>query len=64
MYNRELAKTDWYVSRKSEKGTAIPSAIQTERDDLRTACNTKESEINAKTTKAGVLNYDLPSFSI
>ena len=29
LYNIELAKTDWYVVRKSEKGTAIPTDIQT-----------------------------------
>ncbi len=62
MYNSELAKTDWYVTRKQEKGTAIPSAIQTERDDLRTACSTHETSINAKTTKASIVDYQLPSF--
>jgi hypothetical protein len=62
IYNAELAKTDWYVTRKQEKGTAIPSAITTERDNLRSACSTKEGEINAKTTKAQVADYTLPSF--
>lgn len=61
IYNTKLAKTDWYVTRKSEKGTAIPSDIQTERDNLRTACGTHETAINAKTTKAQVESYDLPS---
>ena len=61
LYNKELAKTDWYVVRKSEKGTAIPSDIQTDRDNLRTDCNTHETAINAKTTKAQVESYDLPS---
>ena len=32
----ELAKTDWYITRKSEKNTAIPSAISTHRDAVRT----------------------------
>ena len=31
----ELAKTDWYITRKSEKDTAIPSAITTHRDAVR-----------------------------
>ena len=57
----ELNKTDWYVTRKSEKGTAIPSDIQTERDGLREECNDHETAINAKTTKAQVASYDLPS---
>ena len=32
----ELAKTDWYITRKAEKNTAIPSAITTHRDAVRT----------------------------
>ena len=63
IYNTKLSKTDWYVTRKSEKGTAIPSNIQTERDDLRDACDTHEAAINAKTTKAQVQSYDLPSIN-
>ena len=31
----ELAKTDWYITRKSEKDTAIPSSITTHRDAVR-----------------------------
>ena len=61
IYNSKLAVTDWYVTRKSEKGTAIPSDIQTERDNLRTECGTHETAINAKTTKAQVVSYDVPS---
>ena len=38
-----LAKYDWYVVRKAEKSTAIPTAITTYRDGLRTACNTRET---------------------
>jgi len=60
IYNQKLAQTDWYITRKQEKGTAIPSDIQTERDNLRSECATKEGEINAKTTKAQVADYDLP----
>ena len=41
-----LAQYDWYVVRKSEKGTAIPSKISTYRDAVRTACNTRETEID------------------
>lgn len=61
IYNSELAKTDWYVTRKQEKGTAIPSEITTERDDLRSDYETHKTAINAKTTKAGVVDYALPS---
>ena len=41
-----LAKYDWYVVRKAEKSTAIPSVISTYRDGVRTACNTRETEID------------------
>ena len=42
-----LEKYDWYVIRKSEKGTAIPSNVSTYRDAVRTVCGTRESEINS-----------------
>ena len=42
-----LAKYDWYVVRKAEKSTAIPTAISTYRDGVRTACDTREKEIDA-----------------
>ena len=42
-----LAPYDWYVVRKAEKSTAIPSAITTYRDGVRTACDTREKEIDA-----------------
>ena len=42
-----LAKYDWYVVRKAEKSIAIPTAITTYRDGVRTACNTRETEIDA-----------------
>jgi hypothetical protein len=41
-----LAKYDWYVVRKAEKSTAIPTAIKTYRDGVRTACTTRETEID------------------
>ena len=42
-----LAIYDWYVVRKAEKSTAIPTSISTYRDGVRTACNTRETEIDA-----------------
>jgi len=42
-----LARYDWYVVRKTEKSTAIPTAITTYRDGVRTACTTRETEIDA-----------------
>jgi len=53
-----LAKYDWYVVRKAEKDTAIPSAITTYRDGVRTACTTRETEIdNCADTAALVTLY-------
>ena len=41
-----LAKYDWYVVRKAEKSTAIPTAISTYRDGVRTACDTRETAVS------------------
>lgn len=41
-----LKSTDWYVTRKAEKETAIPSNVVTYRDGVRTACAARESELN------------------
>jgi len=49
----ELARTDWYVTRKTEKSTAIPSAITTHRDLVRSRQATMETAItNAADTAA------------
>ena len=45
--NNMLSKTDWLVTRKSEKGTAIPAATTTFRDSVRTKCAEIETKINA-----------------
>jgi hypothetical protein len=42
----ELAKTDWYITRKTEKTTAVPSAISTHRDAVRTKQSSMETAIN------------------
>ena len=48
-----LAKTDWYVTRKSEKSTAIPSNVTTHRDAVRTKQASMETAItNAADTAA------------
>ena len=58
--NNKLAETDWYIIRNSEDATAaIPASVITDREAIRTSCATKESEINAKTTKAAVVQYDI-----
>jgi hypothetical protein len=49
----ELAKTDWYITRKSEKNTAIPSAITTHRNLVRSRQAAMETSItNASDTPA------------
>ena len=49
----ELNKTDWYVTRKSEKSTAIPSAVSTHRDAVRSKQASMETSItNASDTPA------------
>ena len=50
-----LAKYDWYVVRKIEKSTAIPTAITTYRDAVRTACDTREKEIDACSDTAALV---------
>ena len=50
-----LAKYDWYVVRKAEKSTAIPTAITTFRDGVRTACDTREKEIDACSDTAALV---------
>tara|TARA_B100001057_G_C22764060_1_gene917007 strand:- start:820 stop:1428 length:609 start_codon:yes stop_codon:yes gene_type:complete len=49
----ELNKTDWYITRKAEKSTAIPSSITTHRDAVRTKQASMETAItNASDTAA------------
>jgi hypothetical protein len=49
----ELSKTDWYITRKSDAGTAVPSAITTHRAAVRTKAAEQETQItNAADTPA------------
>ena len=51
--NRLLTETDWYVTRKSEKSTAIPSNITTWRNGIRSKQAAMETSItNANDTPA------------
>ena len=48
-----LSDTDWYITRNTEKSTAIPSAISTHRDAVRTKQASMETAItNAADTAA------------
>ena len=44
--NDKLAVHDWYVTRKAEKSTAIPSSVTTYRDAVRTKCAEIETALN------------------
>ncbi len=48
-----LAETDWYIVRKADADTAVPSAITTHRAAVRTKCASMETAItNASNTAA------------
>jgi len=50
---QELARTDWYILRKADANTAIPSAITNHRAAVRTKCASMETSItNASNTAA------------
>ena len=58
-----LSQTDWSVTRKAEKTTAIPSNISTWRDAIRTKATAMESAIDGAADTAAVaalfLSYTL-----
>ena len=45
-----LSRTDWYIIRKADAGTVIPTAIQTFRDAIRADATRIENAITAATT--------------
>lgn len=61
LYNLQLAKTDWYIIRGQE-GILVPQSIADKRSQLREECTSKENEINNLTTKASIIDYELPNF--
>jgi hypothetical protein len=44
-----LSSTDWYIVRKLEESTDIPATVSKYRDNVRTVCNSRETQINAVT---------------
>ena len=52
--SNELAKTDWYITRNTEKSTAIPSSISTHRDAVRTTQASIEAQITGATDTAAL----------
>ncbi|BAQ92646.1 hypothetical protein [uncultured Mediterranean phage uvMED] len=57
--NSKLSETDWVIIRDTELGNTTDSTITDARAAIRTTVETKEGEINAKTTKAQVVQYDI-----
>ena len=53
--NNKLAVHDWYVTRKAEKSTAIPSSITTYRDAVRTKCAEIETALNGASDLAAFM---------
>ena len=59
--NGFLIKHDWYIVRNAEKSTAIPSAVTTYRDAVRTSCAAIETKVtNASDLAAFMALYDVP----
>jgi len=52
--SNELARTDWYITRKTEKTTAIPSSISTHRDLVRSRQATMEAQITGAADTAAL----------
>jgi len=61
IYNSKIGTTDWIIIR-SQEGTAAPQETLDARAALRSECASKEAEINALSTKASIIDYQLPSF--
>ena len=57
--NNKLAETDWVFIRDTELGNTTDSVITTARAAIRTSVETKETAINALTTKASIIKYDI-----
>ena len=49
-----LSNTDWYITRNTEKSTAIPSAISTHRDAVRTKQASMETQITGAADTAAL----------
>ena len=54
-----LEETDWYVVRKADDGTAIPSAVQTYRDGVRTKATAHETAVSATTTVSDLIAVNI-----
>ena len=55
----KLSAYDWYYIRKSDAGTAVPSAVQTYRDSVRTKATDIETSITAAADMAALQAIDI-----
>ena len=53
--NSSMSGTDWYVTRKSETSTAIPSTVTAYRTAVRLVCNSTKTALGNASDLAGVI---------
>ena len=58
-----LTQTDWYIIRKADVGTAIPTAIQTWRDAIRADATRIENAITAAVTMDQFIALHTPTYN-
>lgn len=59
--NTKLSETDWYITRNTETGDAIPSTVTDYRAAVRAACATIEGQINGAADLAAFMAlFDMP----
>lgn len=57
--NVELARTDWFLLRKTEKNIEVPEDVTILRDEIRSLVDSKEIEINTLTDKVAIITFDI-----
>ena len=58
-----LSRTDWYIIRKADAGTAIPTAIQTFRNAIRADATRIENAITAAVTMDQFIALHTPTYN-
>ena len=55
--NNMLSPTDWYTSRKSELGTAIPDSVLASRKSIRDKVDVIEAQVNALSNTESIIKF-------
>ena len=55
--NKLLSPTDWYTSRKSELGTAIPDSVLASRKSIRDKVDIIEAQVNALSNTESIIKF-------